>query len=149
LKTCISSFLPDSETTNFVSTIGCGCLNGNENGVAQILECSFSDKNEPIRTVVHQINRLGSTFKINSFKINNRDFISHIRINWSKLEIYKKYTFSEIKEKLSEDLTGERDKEGHLTDDEILITLLNNSYAFKIFKNSSQNYFDWQFTVMQ
>lgn len=143
LQTCISSFLPDDESTNFISTISCGCLNGNNGGRAQIIASLFTDNNECLKTTIHQLTNAGATFKFSKFEINNRDIIPNIRIKWSNLNHNQKYTFQEIKKCIFNDETKE------LTDDDILGELLNRKGAFKILKNGSQEYLDWHFKVTQ
>jgi len=143
---CISSFLPQfDDRDNFLSTIGCGCLNGTENGKAEIVECLFTNENFHFKTIVHELARNSANcFMSNNFyEIKNREL--NIEINWSILVRNKKYHFPEIREILKSDF-AKTNNDAIISDEDILMGLLNLSKSFKINKNLSSDYNNWYFT---
>ncbi len=141
---CISSFLPQQgNRNNFLSTIGCGCLNGSENGKAEIIEFMFTENNFHFKTTVHEIARSSTKcFMTNNFyEIRNRDGEINIDIAWSKLVKGKRYSVQEIKAMLKESNQNE-----DLNEEDILMGLLNLSNIFIINKNQSGDPNSWFFT---
>lgn len=135
-ESALTSFLPDSNNSNYVATIGGAALNGSDRGKASILKFLFSD-NVHLKTDIYEVKRDSSTFNIRpKFQLYNQADKYDLDIAWNKLIASKKYTLESLKSEL-----GYHGSEEKLIRSIIFLTPNN----MKIGYNNSDNYNNWSF----
>lgn len=132
------AFFPHKENNaKFISSLGSGCLNGNNGATASILEFFFTDDNNHIITNIYPFINEGGGFNLkNKFNIYDKLTLSQLRINYeSLLREENNIKFEDMQAKLNP----------QPLDDDLLKVLLRDRNVL-ISRNNESNFHNWSFS---
>jgi 3',5'-cyclic AMP phosphodiesterase CpdA len=136
----ILAYFP-TKNDNYLSSIGCGPLNGSQNSRANILEFYYTTNDRHIITKIHNIFKSGGAGYTDRYSHNIYDkSLSKVErmINvYTILDSKNSVSFTELKEQILKQTQDVQD------DDIVKILLKEELMSLKIDKNGTDNYINW------